>query len=126
MCKTRNLKIVCESAFSVPLKSPIKNELSYEAVHDAFFLHALLRDKAADGGPALQLPHRGRQEKRYDSALKARNELMLHRRQEMWDHACDDCFKCVRTAEGKEGEQSRLSALAHHCLLELQFLFPQE
>lgn len=92
------------SASTVPVKSPLKNELTYETVHDAFFLHALLRDKATYGGPALQLPHRGKQESRYKDALKARNELMLHRRQEMWDHACDDCFKCVKTADGKDGE----------------------
>lgn len=103
------------SASAVPVKSPLKNELTYETVHDAFFLHALLRDKATYGGPALQLPHRGKQESRYQGALKARNELMLHRRQEMWDHACDDCFKCVKTADGKEGECRLVLSLPRRC-----------
>ena len=69
-------------------------------VLDAFFLNALLRDKAVQG-KLLQLPHHGAQNQRFDAQLSARNMRMAGTGQEMWAHACDECMHIYRGEDGQ-------------------------
>jgi hypothetical protein len=69
-------------------------------VLDAFFLHALLRDKDLRG-EHLHVPHAGLQRHRFDTALNERNYRMAGNGQAMWAHACSACMKIY---QGEDGE----------------------
>lgn len=88
------------------IRSHLSDLLSYKAVLDAFFLHALLRDHSRRD-VVLYLPHGGPQETRYDAALRVRNDRLRRDGQEMWDHACDDCCKFLDRSDGTKGSFSR-------------------
>lgn len=90
------------------IHSHLSDLLSYKAVLDAFFLHALLRDHSRRN-VKLCLPHGGAQETRFNAALSARNERIRRDGQEMWDHACDDCCKFLERPDGTKG-------IIGHCL----------
>lgn len=84
------------------MRSHLSSQLSYKAVLDAFFLHALLRDHTRRDD-VLCLPHAGSQETRFNTALRNRSARIRRDGQEMWDHACDDCCKFLDRSDGTKG-----------------------
>jgi hypothetical protein len=80
--------------------SRLKHLLSGELVLDAFFYHAVLRDKYMRG-EVLSVPHMIMQRHRLDEALEERNRRMVGTGQEMWAHACDRCMKIIKGPDGR-------------------------
>lgn len=66
---------------------------------DGFFLHALLRD-TWNRNIALDLPHRGENSSRLNTALSERNSQIAGTGQQLWAHACDHCMKVVTGLDG--------------------------
>ncbi|KAJ7336318.1 hypothetical protein DFH08DRAFT_706356, partial [Mycena albidolilacea] len=89
--------------------SHLKDELEGDLVLEAFFLDAILRDKA-HRGLCLSLPHHGLQNHRLDAVLAKRNYIMVGTGQEMWAHTCS---RCTRIYEGEDGNWYRMSAGVH-------------
>lgn len=89
------------STTDVPNSSRLNQELRDELVLDAFFLHALLRDKEVRH-TQLSLPHNGWQRVRFNTALDERNYAMAGTGQEMWHHACANCMKTWTGEDGCE------------------------
>ncbi|KAJ7025987.1 hypothetical protein C8F04DRAFT_966979, partial [Mycena alexandri] len=77
---------------SIPNASRLSHNLDGELVLDAFFLHAVLRDKSARQS-VLSLPHHGPQRRRLDQVQQERNFRMVGTGQEFWAHACNRCMK---------------------------------
>ncbi|KAJ7847163.1 hypothetical protein B0H13DRAFT_1451469, partial [Mycena leptocephala] len=69
-------------------------------VLDAFFHHAVLRDKASQD-EVLSLLHHGPQRHRLDHALQERNYRMVGTGQEYWAHACNRCMKIYQGDDGQ-------------------------
>jgi hypothetical protein len=80
--------------------SRLSHLLTGEVVLDAFFCHAVLRDKCGRQ-EVLSVPHDGPQRHRLDEALQERNYRMAGTGQEMWAHACDKCMKVYRDNDGR-------------------------
>lgn len=85
---------------NIPNDSRLSHNLSGDLVLDAFFLHALLREKYLHDEPLL-LPHGGLQRQRFNRSLDERNTRMAGTGQEMWAHACNKCMKFYRAPDDK-------------------------
>jgi hypothetical protein len=83
----------------IPNASRLSHQLDGELVLDAFFYHAILRDKSTRK-EILRVPHHGSQRHRLDNALKERNFCMIGTGQEMWAHTCDRCMKVYQGEDG--------------------------
>lgn len=77
----------------------VSSGISGQVVLDAFFLHALLRDKSIHGS-TLTVPHHGLQRDRLEDVLMERNIRVAGTGQEMWGHACGTCMKIINTNDG--------------------------
>lgn len=69
-------------------------------VLDAFFTHALLRDKFSRH-ECLHLPHHGLQKDRLITVLNERNFHMAGAGQEYWAHACTGCMRLTKDDQGQ-------------------------
>ncbi|KAJ7168262.1 hypothetical protein C8R43DRAFT_876677, partial [Mycena crocata] len=89
--------------------SHLKDELGGDLILDAFFLHSILRDKAARS-ENLILPHHGPQNHRLDHVLAEHNYRMVGMGQEHWAHTCN---RCTKIYQGEDGNWYRMSAGVH-------------
>ncbi|KAL1738973.1 hypothetical protein HDZ31DRAFT_50144 [Schizophyllum fasciatum] len=71
-------------------RASLEDVLQGSHVYNAFFLHALLRDKDRRD-EVLSLPHAGMQADRLTRALHERNVRFQGTGQPQWAHACDKC-----------------------------------
>ncbi|KAJ6561919.1 hypothetical protein B0H19DRAFT_1143016 [Mycena capillaripes] len=93
----------------IPNASRLSHQLDGELVLDAFFYHAVLRDKSTRK-EILRLPHHGSQRHRLDNVLKERNFRMIGTGQEMWAHTCD---RCMKVYQGEDGHWYQITAGVH-------------
>ncbi|KAJ7614703.1 hypothetical protein DFH06DRAFT_1013800 [Mycena polygramma] len=93
----------------IPNASRLSHQLDGELVLDAFFYHAVLRDKSSQYR-TLSLPHNVDQRHRLDEALRERNVRMMGTGQEYWGHACN---RCMKTYKGDDGNYYQLTAGVH-------------
>ncbi|KAJ7016595.1 hypothetical protein C8F04DRAFT_506465 [Mycena alexandri] len=84
---------------SIPNASRLSHLLDGDLVLDAFFHHAVLRDKSFRH-QTLSLPHTGAQRNRLDEVLQERNYHMVGTGQEFWAHTCNRCMKVYKGEDG--------------------------
>lgn len=77
-------------------------ELGYEHVMDGFFIHSLLM-QAKEDGTYLETPEEGEVHLRLRPALEARNKRVVGFGRDMWNHACDSCYKVKTLSNGMPG-----------------------
>ncbi|KAJ6609392.1 hypothetical protein B0H10DRAFT_1813877, partial [Mycena sp. CBHHK59/15] len=94
---------------SIPNASRLSHQLDGELVLDAFFCHAVLRDKSSQH-KVLSIPHHGTQRHRLDQALEERNYRMVGTGQELWAHTCD---RCMKVYQGEDGHWYQITAGVH-------------
>ncbi|KAF9017871.1 hypothetical protein BDZ89DRAFT_960689 [Hymenopellis radicata] len=72
--------------------------LTRDIIFDAFWVFALLRDKArrTNGQECLMVDHRTENSIRFDVAIDQRNMEMAGTGQPMWGHVCEGCVKFKR------------------------------
>ncbi|RPD52418.1 hypothetical protein L226DRAFT_468036 [Lentinus tigrinus ALCF2SS1-7] len=96
--------------YNLGLSSQVSSPpLTGAMVWSAFYLHALLSDQQ-ELSSQLELPHHGRQNARFEAALRERNQRMRGIGQRLWAHACDDCERVSLAPDGCDGSYTRLSA----------------
>ncbi|KAJ7212741.1 hypothetical protein C8J57DRAFT_1604047 [Mycena rebaudengoi] len=93
----------------IPNASRLTHQMDYDFVIEAFFLHAVLKDKS-EQNQILSVPHHGMQNHRLDQALQERNYRIVGTGQEMWGHLCD---RCMRVYEGADGNWYQITAGVH-------------
>ncbi|KAJ7440907.1 hypothetical protein B0H11DRAFT_1750236, partial [Mycena galericulata] len=94
---------------SIPNASRLSHHLDGELVLDAFFYHAVLRDKFFKH-QVLSVPHNGTQRHRLDEALEEHNYRMVGTGQEFWAHTCD---RCMKVYQGLNGHWYQITAGVH-------------
>ncbi|KAJ7216341.1 hypothetical protein GGX14DRAFT_391184 [Mycena pura] len=75
--------------------------LTTDHVWDAFILLTLL-DHNERQGTCLIIPHTGEQKTRFTAAMKARNDEVVKRGQDVVGHCCDKCLRVWREEGGAE------------------------
>ncbi|KAJ7169095.1 hypothetical protein C8R43DRAFT_876347, partial [Mycena crocata] len=94
---------------TIPNASRLSHNLDGELVLDAFFYHAVLRDKSLRY-QILSVPHHYTQNHCLEQAMKEHNYRMVGTGKEMWAHTCD---RCMKVYQGEDGNWYQITAGVH-------------
>jgi hypothetical protein len=78
----------------LPNNGSLLAEITDTIIYDAFYLHALLRDKLSRH-ELLHLPNRGIHNRWFDQAMQERNLRYAGNGQPLWGHACKRCMHII-------------------------------